>query len=107
MARSSVSLLPASVSAGLPVEGRSAGSSETVTGAAAGSSVEADGWGVVRGRVAEATRFAGCARCAVGWDEVNLAKSSRMFRAASQPDRSNRPTATVCFTKLLIVIPPT
>jgi hypothetical protein len=63
--------------------------------------------GAARGRVVEATLLAGRAFCAVGWDEVNRAKSSRMFRAASQPDKSNKPIATVCLTRLLIVIPPT
>jgi hypothetical protein len=43
----------------------------------------------------------------VGWDEVNREKSSRMFRAASQPDKSNRPTAMLFLTRLLIVIPST
>jgi hypothetical protein len=106
MARSSVSLLPASESAGPPVEGRAGGSSETVAGLATGASGEVDAVGVVRGRVVEATLLAGCAFC-VGWDEVNREKSSRMFRAASQPDKSNKPIATVCLTRLLIVIPPT
>jgi hypothetical protein len=40
----------------------------------------------------------------VGWDEVSRAKSSRMFRAASQPDKSKSPTPTVCFIRPLIVI---
>lgn len=107
MARNSVSLLPASESAGPPVAaGGAGGSSETAAGAAAGASGEVDAGGVVRGRVAEATLFAG-AFCAVGWDEVSREKSSRMFLAASQPDKSNKPTTTVCLTKLLIVIPPT
>jgi hypothetical protein len=30
-----------------------------------------------------------------------------MFRAASQPDKSNKLIATLCLTRLLIVIPPT
>lgn len=42
---------------------------------------------------------------ALGWEEVNRVKSSRMFRAASQPDKSNNPMGTVCLTRLLIVIP--
>ena len=67
MARSSVSLLPASESAGLPVEaGRAGGSSETVAGAATGESGKVDAAGAVRGRVVEATLLAGCAFCAVG-----------------------------------------
>ena len=111
MARSSLSLLPASESAGAPVAaGRAGGSSEAVAGAAAaGASVEVDAVGVVRGRVVEATFFAGCDLCAVGWDEVNREQSSRMLRAASQPDKSNKPapTPTVCLTRFLIVIPPT
>jgi hypothetical protein len=69
--------------------------------------VEVDAVGVVRGRVVEATLFAGCGLCAAGWDEVNREKSSRMFRAASQPDKSNRPTAMLFLTRLLIVIPST
>ncbi len=40
-----------------------------------------------------------------GWAEVSRVKSSRMFRAASQPDKSNSPIATVCLARLLIVIP--
>ena len=107
MARSSVSLLPASESAGLPVEGRAGGSSETVAGLATGASGEVDAVGAVRGRVVEATLLAGCIFWAVDWDEVNREKSSRMFRVASQPDKSNKPIATLCLTRLLIVIPPT
>ena len=108
MARSSVSLLPASVSAGPPDEaGRAGGSSETAAGVAAGASGEVDAGVDARGRVVEATLFAGCCLCAVGWDEVNREKSSRMFRAASQPDKSNKLIATLCLTKLLIVIPST
>ena len=107
MARSSVSLLPASESAGPPVAGRAGGSSETVAGLATGASGEVDALGVVRGRVVEATLLAGCAFCAVGWDEVSREKSSRMLLAASQPDKSNKPITTVCLTWLLIVIPPT
>ena len=108
MARSSVSLLPTSESAGLPVAGgRAGGLSETVAGVATGASGEVDAVGAVRGRVVEATFFAGCDRCAVGWDEVNREKSSRIFRAASQPDKSNKPTPTLCLTRFLIVIPPT
>lgn len=109
MARSSVSLLPASESAGPPVAvGRAGGVSETVAGTeATGASGEVDALGAVRGRVVEATFLAGCDLCAVGWDEVNREKSSRMFRAASQPDKSNKPTPTLCLTRFLIVIPPT
>jgi hypothetical protein len=108
MARSSVSLLPASANAGPPDEaGRAGGSSETAAGAAAGTSGEVDVVVTARGRVVEATLFAGCGLCAVGWDEVNREKSSRMFRAASQPVRSNKPTPMLFLTRLLIVIPPT
>ena len=108
MARSSVSLLPASESAGPPEEaGRGGGSSETAAGAAAGASGEIDAVVGVRGRVVEATLFAGSGLCAVGWDEVNREKSSRMFRAASQPDRSNKPTPMLFLIRPLIVIPPT
>lgn len=107
MARSSLSLLPASESAGPPVAaGRAGGSSEAVAGVVTGASGEVDAVGVVRGRF-EATFFAGCDFCAVGCDEVNREKSSRMFRAASQPDKSNKLTPTVCLTRFLIVIPPT
>ena len=87
--------------------GRAGGSSETAAGAATGASGEVDAGGVVRGRVVEATFFAGCDFCVVGWDEVSREKSSRMFRAASHPDKSNKPTPTVCLIRLLIVIPPT
>ena len=90
--------------------GRAGGSSETVAGlatGASGASGEVDAGGVVRGRVVEATLLACWAFCAVGWDEVSREKSSRMFRAASHPDKSNKPTPTVCLTRLLIVIPPT
>ena len=67
MARSSVSLLPASESAGPPVAaGRAGGSSEAVAGAATGASGEVDAVGVVRDRFVEATFFAGCDFCAVG-----------------------------------------
>jgi hypothetical protein len=107
MARSSVSLLPASESAGRPVAtGGAGGSSETVAGLATGASGEVDVVGAVRGRVVEATLLAGCA-FAVGCDEVSREKSSRMFRAASQPDKSNKPTPTLCLTRFLIFIPPT
>ncbi len=67
--------------------------------------MDVDAGGVVRGRVVETTAFAGCVFCTAGWDEVSRAKSLRMLRAASQPDNSNKPTATVCLTRLLIVIP--
>ena len=89
--------------------GRAGGSSETAAGVATGASgaSEVDAGDVVRGRVVEATLFAGCDLCVVGWDEVSREKSSRMFRAASHPDKSNKPTPTVCLTRLLIVIPPT
>ena len=108
MARSSVSLLPASDSDGPPVAaGRAGGSSEAAAGVATGASGEVDAAGVVRGRVVEATFFAGCDLCAVAWDEVNREKSSRMFRAASQPDKSNKPTPILFLARFLIVIPPT
>lgn len=89
------------------VAGGAGGSSETTGGAATGASGELDAGDVVRGRVVEATFFAGCDLCVVGWDEVSLEKSSRMFRAASHPDKSNKPTPTVCLIRLLNVIPPT
>ena len=81
--------------------------SETAAGATAGVSGEVDAVVGVRGRVVEATLFAGCDLCAVGWDEVNREKSSRMFRAASQPDKSNKPIPMLFLTRLLIVIPST
>jgi hypothetical protein len=87
--------------------GRTGGSSETAAGAATGASGEVDAEDVVRGRVVEATFFAGCDLCVVGWDEVSREKSSRMFRAASHPDKSNKLTPTVDLIRLLIVIPPT
>jgi hypothetical protein len=73
---------------------------------ATGASGEVDVVGAVRGRVVEATLLAGCA-FAVGCDEVSREKSSRMFRAASQPDKSNKPTPMLFLTRFLIVIPPT
>lgn len=88
--------------------GRAGGSSETAAGAAAAAaSGEVDAGGVARGRLVDAAFLAGCAFCAVGCDEVNLAKSSRMLRAASQPDRSNKPSPTLFLTRPVIVIPPT
>jgi hypothetical protein len=86
--------------------GRGGGSSETVAGAATGISGEVDAGDVVRGRVV-ATFLAGCDLCVEGWDEVSREKSSRMFRAASHPDKSNKPTPTVCLIRLLNFIPPT
>jgi hypothetical protein len=64
-----------------------------------------DAWvGALRGRVFTVLgEDEACA--AVGCEEVSRAKSSRMFRAASQPDKSNSPIATMCLTRLLIVIP--
>jgi hypothetical protein len=85
--------------------GRAGGSLEAAGGAATGASGEVDAGGVARGR--EATFFAGCDFCAIGWDEVNRERSSRMLRAASQPDRSNKPSPMVFLTRFLIVIPPT
>jgi Fe-S-cluster-containing dehydrogenase component len=87
--------------------GRTGGSSETAAGAATGASGEVDAEDVVRGRVVEATFCAGCDLCVVGCDEVSREKSSRMFRAASHPDKSNKLTPTVDLIRLLIVIPPT
>jgi len=108
MARSSLSLLPARESAGLPVAaGRAGGSFDVAAGAATGASGEVDAGGVVRGRFVEATFLAGCDFCAVGWDEVSREKSSRMLRAASQPVRSNKPIPMLFLTRFLIVIPPT
>ena len=57
-----------------------------------------------RGRAAgcAVVPFFGCAD--VGCDDVSRAKSLPMFRAASQPDKSNSPTLTVCFIRPLLVI---
>ncbi|GEP59839.1 hypothetical protein RSO01_70050 [Reyranella soli] len=73
-----------------------------VAATAAVSAVDAGGVEVSRGEV---TLFADWDFCADGWYEVNFSQSSRMFRDASQPVRSNSPTPTVCVTRLLIVIP--
>ena len=111
-ARSSDSLLPASATAGTSDDER--------TGATAGAAVAVSpefgmavefglvdavdvGAGALRGRVGEVP--ADDAFAAVGCDEVKRARSSRMLRAASQPDKSNSPIATECLTRLLIVIP--
>lgn len=74
--------------------------------AATGASVNVGAGGVVRGRV-DAAFLAGCDRCVEGCDEVNREKSSRMLLAVSHPDKSNKPTPTVCVIRILIVIPPT
>jgi hypothetical protein len=103
MARSSVSLLPASVSGPPVVAGRAGGLSETVAGAASGASGDVDAVDAVRGRVVEATLLVGCDLCAAGWDEANREKSSRMLRAASQPDKSNKPTAMLFLTRLIVI----
>jgi hypothetical protein len=99
--------LPASTIAGPSDNGR-AGAAEASVAVAVEASVEA---GVVAGRAgAFRGRVAGCVVvlfrvCAdVGCGEVSRAKSSRMFRAASQPDKSNSPTPTVRFISPLIVI---
>jgi hypothetical protein len=60
--------------------------------------------GALRGRLADVD-LADAACAAVGCEEVNRVKSSRMLRAASQPDKSNSPIAAVCLIRLLIVIP--
>jgi hypothetical protein len=57
--------------------------------------------GAVRGRAAVV--FA--CEDAVGCAEVNRVMSSRMFRAASQPDNNNSPIAKLRLVRLLIVIP--
>ena len=54
-------------------------------------------------------RATGCALRAcpdVGCDEVSRAKSFPMFRAASQPDKSNNPmpTLTVRLIRLIVII---
>lgn len=68
-----------------------------------GGSVDAEAV-TLRGRAAGAG-LTGAACAAAGWAEVNRAKSLRMFRAASQPDKSNNPITTACLIRLLIVIP--
>jgi len=77
-----------------------------------GSVVEFDGvvafgaaTGVLRGREGDCPAVLLDALAAGGCDVVTRAKSSRMLRAASQPDRSNSATTTVCLIRLLIVIP--
>src|SRR5689334_20522353 len=106
MARSSISLFPASDSAGLLVAAeRPAGSSDAAVaagkttgsfeggGGTTGARSAADADGVARGRVE--VDFAGWVFGAAGWDAVNLRKSSRMFRGASQAVKSNKPIPTV------------
>jgi hypothetical protein len=105
--------LPASATAGAPDDARTGG----LPAAAVAVSVEfgvvaafgvgcsfAAAAGALRGRLADAD-LADEACAAVGCEEVNRVKSSRMLRAASQPDKSNSPIATVCLIRLLIVIP--
>jgi len=77
-------------------------------GAEAAAAVEASGEiGVAEaGASGRATACAGglfrvCAD--VGCDEVSRAKSLPMFRAASQPDKSNNATPTVCVIRPLII----
>jgi hypothetical protein len=95
--------LPASVTAGASDDER-IGAAD----AAAVSDPEVSGEaGVVpgegRGRAAGcAVLFFGCADA--GGDDVSRAKSFVMFRVASQPDKSNSPTLTVCLIRSLIVI---
>ena len=98
-----MSLLPASVTAGASGNGR-IGAADAVAVADAEAS---GGAGVVpvegRGRAAGcAALFFGCAEGACG--DVSRAKSFPMFRVASQPDKSNSPTLTVCLITTLIVI---
>ena len=59
--------------------------------------------GALRGRGDVLADGAACA--AVGCAEVNRARSSRMLRAVSQPDKNNSPITTVCPIRLLIIIP--
>jgi len=74
-----------------------AGASGEAGVAASGLRVRATGFTTVLLRV--------CAL--VGCDEVSRAKSFPMFRAVSQPDKSNSPTPTECAIQPLIVILPT
>jgi hypothetical protein len=97
--------LPASVTGGASDDG-GIGKADAVAVADAEASGET---GVVpvdgRGRAAGcAVVFFGCADGDCG--DVSRAKSFPMFRAASQPDKSNSPTLTVCLIKTLIVILP-
>jgi hypothetical protein len=98
-----LSLLPASVTAGASDDGR-IGAADAVAVADSEASGAA---GVVpvegRGRAAGcAALFFGCTDGDCG--DVRRAKSLPMFRAASQPDKSNSPTLTVCLITTLIVI---
>jgi hypothetical protein len=97
--------LPANVTGGASDDG-GIGEADAVTvadGEASGETgvVPVDG----RGRAAGcAVVFFGCADGDCG--DVSRAKSVPMFRGASQPDKSNSPTLTVCLIKTLIVILP-
>jgi hypothetical protein len=100
-----LSLLPASVTAGAASGDGRTGEADAVSVADA----EASGaTGVVpvegRGRAGGCAAFFACADGDCG--DVSRAKSFPMFRVASQPDKSNSPTLTVCLITTLIVILP-
>ena len=96
--------MPASAIAG-PSDDERAGEDEAVTVVAAGVSGEAVVAGAeLRGRAAGGTAALLRACADVGCDEVSRAKSFPMFRATSQPDKSNSPIPTVCLITPLIVI---
>jgi hypothetical protein len=103
-ARTSFSLLPASATAGTSDDER-IGEADAVAVADPEASGEA---GVVagegRGRAAGCTivPFFGCTDGDCG--DVSRAKSFPMFRAVSQPDKSNSPTLTMCLIRPLIFI---
>ena len=98
-----MSLLPASVTAGASGDGCIGDAVAVAVADAAASG--ATGVVPVEGR----GRAEGCAvvffACADGdCGDVSRAKSFPMFRADSQPDKSNSPTLTVCLIATLIVI---
>jgi len=100
-----LSLLPASVTAGASGDGCIGEAAAVAVADAAASG--ATGVVPVEGR----GRAGGCAvvffACADGdCGDVSRAKSLPMFRVASQPDKSNSPTLTVCLIATLIVILP-
>lgn len=112
MARSSLSLLPASEIGAAPWNERTDASSDGTAGAAAaGTSGEVAATGVAgagRARVGGLEELrVGCGFCAAAWDEVSRAKSSRMLRVASHPGSSSNPRAAACFTRFVILIPST
>jgi hypothetical protein len=96
-----LSLLPASVTVGASDDDR-AGEADALSVADAEVSGETGVVPAGRGRAAGCAFFFGCTGGDCG--DVSRAKSFPMFRAASQPDKSNSPTLTVCLITTLIVI---